>query len=706
MMKKTLWVSIWMLLLITMKGQNPYQRGGGSVYDTRRGNTVEQDSLGADSLNAREITVKPEVLALLPDQLWRFGAFHGKVSDSRPNMHLWDETERIKGFVYALGQMGKPYQAFTHGLPFGEADSGAWVNKITGAADAYLSDQLPYFDTKTPYFTFRYVQGARRLQRLDAILSRNITPNWNIAFSYQRRQATGAYLSFNTNHESVGLSSHYQNKNKRYQTFVDWNYKGLRDNMNGGTLRDSLTQTDAGEYEDVTSLLPAAFAKNEAPVLFSSAQRRRFLRSYEWDNYFYLIGHPDSVEGRHKLMINGKAAFENYKDHYEDDAVDQTAISDHTLPAYPLYGGDSTRITLLYGSNHYLAQAGLSYKFGLKYSWLLQGHVGYSRTVFSQDTLNTAWNVFFQTANAVLQLPGIRLSGGYRQQVSELFSPETRLWAESVFSLQLKRKPQAIDTLNTDTLRQSQTTTWTLRANLSRTGKNPTLYEGFYRGNAAYSFLPDPSLENRQINKAVVRLSGAGTGKITEKDTLLSNHYYLEAFTSLVNKPVYYDSLFRLQQGGSLSWVGLEFGGRARIFGRMYAEGHVNWQSGSTSSVDALEQYSSGIPELYGKLGLFFERRNLSFARLLRIGVEAYSFSPYQGFSHEAASGLFYPSYYKVDAYTRLDVYIASHIKRSDIFVRYSHLNEGLGVAGYYTTPFYPMLERTFSLGVSWAFYD
>jgi Putative porin len=40
------------------------------------------------------------------------------------------------------------------------------------------------------------------------------------------------------------------------------------------------------------------------------------------------------------------------------------------------------------------------------------------------------------------------------------------------------------------------------------------------------------------------------------------------------------------------------------------------------------------------------------------------------------------------------------------VYFRYLYLNENLLFNGYYTTPFYPMLERTYVLGVNWTFYD
>ena len=76
------------------------------------------------------------------------------------------------------------------------------------------------------------------------------------------------------------------------------------------------------------------------------------------------------------------------------------------------------------------------------------------------------------------------------------------------------------------------------------------------------------------------------------------------------------------------------------------------------------------------------------------------------GHTIDPISTEFYPTDYNVKGYARVDAYFAAKIKRAYIFLKFTNAADELGVAGYYSTPFYPGLKRTFSLGINWSFYD
>ncbi|MGM0648578.1 MAG: putative porin, partial [Bacteroidota bacterium] len=56
--------------------------------------------------------------------------------------------------------------------------------------------------------------------------------------------------------------------------------------------------------------------------------------------------------------------------------------------------------------------------------------------------------------------------------------------------------------------------------------------------------------------------------------------------------------------------------------------------------------------------------------------------------------------------YPYLDVFANFYIKRTRIFVRYSHLNALLEDHRYFLMPSYPMRDEAFQFGLSWMFYD
>jgi hypothetical protein len=52
------------------------------------------------------------------------------------------------------------------------------------------------------------------------------------------------------------------------------------------------------------------------------------------------------------------------------------------------------------------------------------------------------------------------------------------------------------------------------------------------------------------------------------------------------------------------------------------------------------------------------------------------------------------------------DLFAAIKVKRTRIFVKFEHANQGFPVPNFYMVPLYPMYERAFRFGLTWAFYN
>jgi hypothetical protein len=52
------------------------------------------------------------------------------------------------------------------------------------------------------------------------------------------------------------------------------------------------------------------------------------------------------------------------------------------------------------------------------------------------------------------------------------------------------------------------------------------------------------------------------------------------------------------------------------------------------------------------------------------------------------------------------DLFAAIKVKRTRIFVKFEHANQGFPVSNFYMVPLYPMYDRAFRFGLTWAFYN
>ena len=57
--------------------------------------------------------------------------------------------------------------------------------------------------------------------------------------------------------------------------------------------------------------------------------------------------------------------------------------------------------------------------------------------------------------------------------------------------------------------------------------------------------------------------------------------------------------------------------------------------------------------------------------------------------------------------YPVLDLFFDIHVKRTNIFLRVQHVNQGMfKQKGIYTAPDYGYMDRKFVAGITWQFYD
>ncbi|MEM9719430.1 MAG: putative porin [Bacteroidota bacterium] len=714
-------VSLFLLgvgFFYTLHAQFPSQPG---LRD--RNNSVAYknplDTLKTDSLLA-DIEIKPDVRKIDPTSVFLHLPTYTPVTKSLDQFLKWDELDGEQGFVLSLGQLGKSYQHFQYGLQDQHfADRSRWQNPITQRYNVYArssESQVPFYDTKTPYVNADFAQGARQFQRVDATVSRNITPNWNVTLFYQGRQVQGAHLEFNTNHTSLFASSHLKSKNERYHLFGNWSLNEMSDDYFGGIVRtldqDLLVNESEGIYTDNAASLNGNFDKEQANLVLSDANRNATYRQVQIDQFYHLVKPTDSTNFPQELTLRALLRAENNNHRFSDGQISESKLNQHAIPVYPTLDTAITTIREAFKSRSYQALSGLSYSISRPFRFHLDGHVSYKQVELDQDSLGSEnLEMFDFQGRGELGFSWGKVRATLHQRATNLFDPQNRLSLEGIL-FPLIRKAQKENQTEKDSLSIGEPappleSPLQITGSFARWGKNPTLFQAHYLPSPGNLYVANPDLENQQFSLWKARISWNPPASIRKGDTLLPSFYYAELFSSRSSDMIFYDSQMNvLQASEALNWFGATIGFRMPILGKTYLESRLTWQRGSTQAEDDFKQYAEYLPEIWGKTSLYYENRSLSIAAILKIGVEITYFSEYQGFGPDLMSGEFFPTSYQVPGYAMADAFFATQIKQAYIFFKLGHVNEGILQDGYYTTPFYPMLERTFSLGISWAFFD
>jgi len=673
------------------------------------------DSVTGDSSRIKP-EIKPDTRYLDRQQMFVHRDFRIRQQADYERLHYWDEVEALPGFLQHLGQIGKPYQILRYGLEERRLDLPLWRDPIMDRYDRYTlspEHQVAYFDTRTPYVNVAYAQGPDQLQVTGVTLSQNITPWWNMAAYIKRRQAVGVYRSNTTDHYNIFLSGNYRSRNDRYHLFANVTWNQLSNELNGGSPRSSADQyvIEDGLIQELFEPYTRSFFKGGSAPILSGVLQRRTQRAAYADQYYHLIQGNDTAKAYSKLTFRQHTLLEGGAFRYTDQGLSPTSLRANLIPVYPTLDDSLTSIQEGYDFSRLRIGGEASYTLvaGRLFRLNVNGGLSYARTGLTKDTLVVAQNTTSQYAQGELSIGRFVVRARLRQQLADRLGAERGLRIEGEMR-PLPQRPTyrmaATDTLDLTRDRDPLV----LRAGYDLRDENPSLFQTFFSGDSGNVFLPNPNLENEQLNRLWAGIDLQGPVKLRRGDTLLPMYLRVEGFLTRIGRMIYYDQELQplqMPQGEAQQWVGATVSFRLRLLRHFFLETETTWQTSTGSSVDAASaEYLRRIPALSGRSMIYYDHRDVSFAEYFRLGIEAWYHTPYAGQTVDPVSGEFFPSSYQVLAYARADAFAALRLRGVYLFFRMTHVNEGFPYAGYYTTPAYPMLERAFTLGVNWSFFQ
>lgn len=635
----------------------------------------------------------------------------------------WDEADTLAGWVQSLGSIGKPQLRWLDGLTDQHRETQLYRDPLTGRADVYTltpERQLPYYDTRTPFVRIRFDQAAKLVQLLSFDISQNITPFWNATVHYRRRTSQGAYIGATVDHYAVGATMSFTSFSRRFAATVGAVANLQTDQLNGGirvaNLDSALAAVDADKFT--------------VPVQLSGAVLQRRTRLVHAVGSLRLLGDTANAI---TLVAGGRMleAWRKYTDGFtgRGDSLLQTqnalryrpygrltppaagswalgGFSDEYL-VYNPSGFAGARINLRLGA----LAATLQGEYELSYLWAQDSLPGNPITQSLEQTKNTVRAIVI--ARDTAPLPRFRLTAVGELSTNTLLGEEFKLTGQLEWGFGQQRV-ELLDSqwreVKTRFIRRPVRYSYLhvplrLEAQVLIKSQNPSLFDARWR---ALTFEPNGNLSNEGVLSVAGGVRWQQRPRTAGGYPLLSNYASARVFFSSLIDPVVYDTAAQAVQalGGQLLWQGVTVSGRVRWW-HLYFENRTTAQVG-TATGDVVQRYARAQPNLFGTAAIYFRDKVFKEGETyLQAGLEGHYFSGYHPLSFEPSLQSWYPQLdRRVPGYLRLDAYVTASIGNALVYVRFTHLNEGIGDVAYVTTPYYPMLERTFAFGIVWRFFD
>ncbi|MFC5270181.1 putative porin [Adhaeribacter terreus] len=515
---------------------------------------------------------------------------------------------------------------------------------------AYKLENLTYFDTRSPYTKLYYLQGSLGEGLFEGEFSRNIKPWWSAGIAYHRVTANkqiGAVQRKDSqvDHNGVKVYTHLQTTNNRYHLFAHYLHTNHEFVETGG-VRVTETDTTRAVFFNFPS----------QNVNLTQATGRDIRHSFH-------VGQTYALFGEHLKLF-----------YHLDERRQMNRFDDAGL-AFDSIGGNNV---LFFHPNK------------INYS----AYETHDRSIYSEleNTAGITGNQKHYYYKAYLKNRNAKVTGLTRetQRFNQTFIGGE---AEGKVTERIKGAFKGEYKLTDEYFAQGELRFLFLGARQTRMQYAPTLMQQTYFGNH-HDW--QNNFENISADRTAVWIEGE----------LWNNWLHLELANTALRNYVF----FNQQQQPEQVSASQQF--QTVTLNHRLAIGKLHW--------DNLAVYTNinkgdkiRMPELIANSKLYYQGFIFKRALFGQIGVETTYRTGYSADAYSPSLQQFYledevnsPLYPKVESYPVIDVFLAADVKSLNVFLKLAHANEGLNGDGYFTTPYYPGMRRSFIFGVKWMFFD
>lgn len=560
------------------------------------------------------------------------------------------------------------------------------------ALDAYMLNpqDINYFNARAPYTLLSLFSslGGSVEQLFKVVHTQNVKPNWNVGLMMNFNGSRGYYstngiLAQNVSGFNFGLFTWYHSVNKRYNLLANVLFNSLKAPETGSILKDTIFNSSNSSFNKTGEpvRLPGSFTNWKSTGIYIKQ--------------FYYIGHIDSLnQGKafsKNVLPTQRVAYTFYfnqrKYNYLQNGLD-------TYGAFPDYyfsaGRSRDSLNVMHLQNEF------SYSFYLrpKSAKLLRNelkldvgliHDFYKVSQFVSDTLI---NEFGQkqlkpskVQNETFQNITLKARLGYR------FSDRINLDADIRQIVQGRNFGDLLYDAKLTLAGNKKTGRIVLGAYLQ--SSSPGMV---YTNWISNHYIFNNNFNNQKTTNASFNyINDALQVDLKAEYFLITDYLYFAAQPGGIDAtPRQYGSsvnLLKVSLGKNLQWRKLHF------------DNYVVYQK--TDKADLLR-----TPEVYTFSSLYYGTTLFDVLHS-QFGVSVRYNTPYTAPSYAVGLGQFYngPDI-TFTSYPIATLFFKATLDRTNLFIQYDYVNQGLFSNGFYTVNRYPQMDKTIKFGVAWTFYN
>ncbi|WP_375418815.1 putative porin [uncultured Hymenobacter sp.] len=557
--------------------------------------------------------------------------------------------------------------------------------------DRYARDasQVPYYDSRSPYSFFRYIQTSAGEQVFELSYSRSLGKNFSVGAAYERfagnrSLATNGGRDGLTESNNVLLFTRFQTEDERYHLLANITFFRHQVAEQGGIrplagIESRRRPSELFNYSSQQVYLPEAANRDERNQLHLAQTYKLLGRGLTAFHVFDLRGQTNS---------------------FRDTRIQASAPADSTSSNFLFYPRALINPTVTLDRAYFRQAENTLGVLGRTTA------VEYRLYARRRDAQLISRTIADDASSANLR----RTRGAPTRRFGQVFGGGTAAFRyRRIFAVETSGEVKLEDDqalgesffggfLGEYWLRAA-VRTGPLSAEVLRTSYAPTLTQQEFVGNHyQWQNIKDkaPTFDNTTADHLTVALHQRLPG---------GTDHRIELSGSLVNIAglVYYNQQAVPEQRSTNQpnqQLLIGFARHQIMLGRFGFDNQATYTHGG--NVQGLR-----IPALVAQSRVYYQ--NYLFRRALfgQIGVETYFQTRYQAFDYSPSTQQFYlQDHFTIRRYAVADAFFTADIGRVSLFVKVAYLNQGFLKNGYFTTPFYTALPRRIQLGVRWRFFN
>lgn len=534
----------------------------------------------------------------------------------------------------------------------------------TGKSLNYLySEDIRYYDVKTPSTEFVYENGWREGQYLSTTFTHNLTPQLNYSVRYRGLRSVGRYKNQLTSNNALIATLSYHSQNERLKIWSHYASQNLDNEENGGIF-------DLNEFVKDDSLRTTN--RQNIHVNLDYADSEFDSRRIHVGASYALFGKSksDSTDLQTPILLKNVFTYEKqkylYRESQPEDYYMSPVLSNFERKNRKHFETlENTSSLQFRWGDRLLLEAGLRYE-NLKL---------YSREIIRQGLLNIPGNVEENLLGGVGKLY-FDWNDKIKLRADAAFSSGE--WIKSQYHINGDIDIQPIDGYHVQGGFGFQSSLPSL---------NLVYNQSFYKDFNYYNY----SFQNTNTRNLFGRLN---------LEKLKTN---FEAELINIDQYVYVNEEFRPKQlDGNISYFRIK-GENLLSYKTFHLKSTVQYQQ-----VTQNEEYLP-LPDLIARASLYWQNKMFQDKAEVQIGINGNYFSEFESREFFPVINEFmlqrYNSSYgiqKIGGFPLFDFFLNIKVDRMRIYLRADHINALWGENNYFSAPNVPYRDFKIQMGVTW----